>query len=90
MQVLVEKLGLIAAVILPLWNIPMIIKIIKRKSSQDISLSWALGVWICFLFMFHNGLRSPDVIWRTFNIINMICFTGVVLVTLKYRKGKTK
>ena len=90
MQALVEKLGLIAAVILPLWNIPMIIKIIKRKSSQDISLSWALGVWICFLFMFPNGLRSPDIIWRTFNIINMICFTGVVLVTLKYRKGKTK
>jgi len=84
---MLEKLSLIAAIILPLWNIPMILRIIKRKSSQDISLSWALGVWICFLLMFPAGLRSPDVVWRTFNIINMICFTGVVWVTLQYRKG---
>lgn len=82
-----ETLGLIAAVILPFWNIPMILRIIKRKSSQDISLSWALGVWICFLLMFPNGLRSPDLTWRIFNIVNMIFFTTVVGVTLYYRKG---
>ena len=82
-----EKLGLIAAVILPLWNIPMIVRIIKRKSSEDISLAWALGVWVCFLLMFPNGLRSPDIVWRTFNILNMIFFTVVMLVTVYYRKG---
>ena len=82
-----EKLGLIAAVILPLWNIPMIVRIIKRKSSEDISLAWALGVWVCFLLMFPNGLCSPDIVWRTFNILNMIFFTVVMLVTVYYRKG---
>ena len=84
----IDMIGFVAALILPLWNIPLIVRIIKRKSSRDISLWWALGVWVCFLFMFPNGLRSPDVIWRTFNIINMICFTAVVLVTVHYRKGK--
>lgn len=84
-----EKMGLIAAVVLPLWNIPMIVRIIKRKSSEDISLAWALGVWICFLLMFPNGLKSPDVVWRTFNVMNIIFFTAVVVVTVKYRKGRT-
>ena len=84
---IIEKLGLIAAVVLPLWNIPMIVRIIKRKSSQDISVAWALGVWVCFVLMFPNGLKSPDLTWRAFNIVNMIFFTTVVFVTLKYRKG---
>jgi uncharacterized protein with PQ loop repeat len=87
MSEIFDKLGLIAAVVLPLWNIPMIARIIKRKSSQDISLAWAIGVWVCFALMFPNGLKSPDVVWRTFNIINMVFFTSVVVVTLKYRKG---
>jgi hypothetical protein len=33
-----------------------------------------------------EGLRSPDVVWRTFNILNLIFFTGVVIVVLVYRK----
>ena len=83
----VEKVGLVAAVVLPLWNIPLIIKIIRRRSSGDISLAWALGVWVCILFMAPSGFRSVDIVWRTFNIINFILFTGVVIVTLKYRHG---
>ena len=38
-------LGLIAAVGMPLWNIPLILHIRRRRSSQDISLPWALGVF---------------------------------------------
>ena len=87
MHELFEKLGLIAAVILPLWNIPLILKVIKRKSSKDISVPWALGVWICLLLMFPSALCSPDPVWRTFNIVNMIFFTAVMFVTLRYRKG---
>ena len=87
MQELIKKIGFIAAVALPLWNIPLIVKIIKRKSSKDISLSWAMGVWICILFMFPSGIISEDPTWKAFNIINLFLFSGVVFVTLKYRKG---
>ena len=83
-----EVLGLIASIILPLWNIPLIIKIIKRKSSNDISLSWAIGVWGCFLLMAPSGLRSTDIVWRTFNIVNLVLFTVVVVVVLRYHKRK--
>lgn len=71
---------------MPLFNIPLILKILKRKSSQDISLVWALGIWICILLMAPSGFQSKDIVWRTFNITNMILFTAVVIVVLKYHK----
>jgi len=82
----VDKIALVAAIVLPFWNIPLIVRVIKRKSSRDISLYWALGVWTCFLLMAPEGFRSADIVWRTFNIVNMIMFTLVVFVILIYRK----
>ncbi|MFC1576586.1 hypothetical protein ACFL3J_02835 [Candidatus Omnitrophota bacterium] len=83
-----EKIALIAAIVLPLWNIPLIARVIKRKSSKDISIYWALGVWTCFVLMAPEAIHSPDPVWRTFNIVNLILFTAVVVVVVAYRKGK--
>lgn len=85
-----EKIALIAAIVLPLWNIPLIIRVIKRKSSKDIGLYWALGVWACLLLMAPSGFVSSDIVWRTFNIINLILFSAVAVVMLIYRKGTDK
>jgi len=82
---MMEKIAFTAAIVLPLWNIPLIVRVIKRKSSKDISLFWALGVWTCFLLMAPEGFRSPDPVFRAFNIMNMIFFTAVVIVVLKFR-----
>lgn len=84
----VHALGLICAVVLPLWNIPLIIKIVKRRSSADISRAWVTGVWVCVVLMFPSGLQSQDMVWRVFNIVNMVLFTAVFIVVLKYRKGQ--
>ena len=86
MNHLIDTVGLIAAVTLPLFDIPLIVRIIKRKSSEDISLTWALGVWVCIVLMFPSGLKSTDFVWRTYNIVNVLFFTVVVMTTLKYRK----
>ena len=85
----IDTVGLMAAVILPLFNIPLILRMVKRKSSEDISLIWALGVWVCIVLMFPSGLKSTDFVWRTYNIINVLFFTVVVVTTLKYRKKET-
>lgn len=85
---MIKTLGLIAAIILPLWNIPLIVRIIKRKSSKDISLFWALGIWVCLLGMFPSGLVSTDIIWKTFNIINLVLFTAVAICAVIYHKGE--
>ena len=81
-----KMIALIAAIILPLWDIPLIVRVIQRRSSKDISVPWAMGVWICFLLMAPEGLRSQDLVWRAFNIMNLILFTAVVVVVLWYRK----
>ncbi|MFH1406576.1 MAG: hypothetical protein ABIH01_01020 [Candidatus Omnitrophota bacterium] len=83
---MVRLIGLISAVILPLWNIPLIYRILVRKSSKDISIFWALGVWLCIIGMMPAAFYSEDFIWRVFNIGNLVLFTGVVIVVLRYRR----
>ena len=87
-QEAVQAMGLVAAIILPFWNIPLIMRIIKRKSSRDLSLWWVLGVWTCLLFMAPSGFISADLVWRTFNVANLVLFSFVVIATFVYRNGK--
>ena len=85
---MMKTVAFIAAIALPLFNIPLIARVVKRRSSRDLSLYWALGVWVCFLLMAPEALSSPDIVWRVFSIMNIILFTCVVIVVLVYRKGK--
>ena len=80
-----EKIAFIAAIVLPFWNIPLILRIIKRRSSKDISMYWVLGVWTCFVLMAPEAFKSDDLVWKTFNIVNLVFFTGVVVTVLAYR-----
>lgn len=82
----VQKIGMVSAVVLPLWNIPLIVRVIRRKSSEDISLAWVWGVWICLLLMAPSGFTSSDFVWRVFNVVNFIFFSIVVLTVWIYRK----
>ena len=83
-----SKLGAVAGFILPFFNISLILHIIKRKSSDYISLVWVIGVWVCILIMSPAALMSKDVAFRSFGITNLIFFTAVTFVTLQYRKAK--
>jgi len=81
-------ISLIAAVILPFWNIPLIVRVLKRKSSVDMSIYWALGVWFCFLLMLPEGLSSKEIVFRSFTISNFVLFSLTAFVILIYHKGK--
>jgi len=83
---MIETVGLISAVTLPLWNIPLIIKIHQRRSSADISMAWALGVWVCLAGMLPAGLASEDVVFKAFAVINVIFFSVVVVQVIRYRR----
>ncbi len=82
----IQKVGTVAGVALPLFNIPLIIKLRKRKSSQDLSLSWAIGVWVCIVLMTPQALRSEDIAFKSYGVVNIIFFSIVVFFVLKYRK----
>jgi uncharacterized protein with PQ loop repeat len=83
-----KTIGLWAAIILPLWDIPLIVRVLQRKSSQDISLVWAVGIWITSVLMAPSAFISGDKLAIGFNTMNVIMLTGVLIVAVKYRKGK--
>ena len=83
-----KTIGFWAAVILPLWDIPLIIRIIKRKSSEDISIVWAVGLWATSVLMAPSAFISGDRIAVGFNTVNVATLTVVMIVVCKYRKGK--
>ncbi len=85
---MMQKIALVAAIALPLWNIPLIVRIIKRRSSQDISIPWVIGVWVCSVLMAPAAFTSKDMVWRIYNMVNMILFSGVLVSVLAYRKKR--
>ncbi len=85
---LIGHIGTIAGFALPFFNIPLIIKIIRRKSSADISMTWVAGVWICIFLMTPRAIQSQDIAFRLFGITNIIFFSLVSFFAVKYRKGK--
>jgi|GEM_PF-344367 len=82
---MIMKLGMISAVLMPLFDIPLIWRIIQRKSSEDISLVWTFGIWICILGMLPSSLISADPILKAFAIVNTILFTAVVVAVVMYQ-----
>jgi len=87
---LISKISFIAAIVLPFWNLPLIMRVIKRKSSEDISLWWALGVWICFVLMLPEGLSTEEAVFKAFTISNFILFTITTFVIVIYHRGAFK
>lgn len=84
-RAVIKLIGLIAALVLPLWNIPLILKIQERKSSKDFSLLWTYGVWITLLLMLPSALLSDDLVFKVFNIANITIFSAVVFFVLRHR-----
>ena len=61
------------------------VRVIQRKSSQDISLGWAFGIWFSSVLMAPSAFISRDKLAMGFNIMNVIMLTGVLIVVIKYR-----
>jgi len=77
--------GMAAGIIMPLFNFPLVYKIWKRKSSADISMVWALGIWGSIVLMLPASLISPDPVFKVFGILNFLLFSGVLFAVLKFR-----
>jgi len=82
---MIRTIGFIAAVILPFWNIPLILRMERRKSSGDLSLWWTLGVFACSLVMLPSAATSSDAVFKAFSFTNIVLFSGVVVQVLRYR-----
>ena len=76
--------------IMPLFNIPLILRIIRRRSSGDISLLWVIGVWSCVMAMLPSSLQSPDPVLVVFGIINSLFFSAVFFTVLYFHPNFKK
>ncbi|MBI3333526.1 MAG: hypothetical protein HYZ93_05495 [Candidatus Omnitrophica bacterium] len=85
MEAVIKGVGLVAAVVLPFWNLPLIFNIQRRRSSRDISLSWAWGVFGCLILMLPSALTSVDIVFKVFSLVNVLLFSGVVIQVARYR-----
>ena len=85
MKPLLETIGLVAAVILPFWNIPLILRIRRRRSSADISLAWTMGVFLCLVLMLPAAFLSSDRVFKAFSAVNFVFFGAVVVYVMRYR-----
>ncbi len=85
MDAWVEKIGVFSAIALPFFNIPLILRLIQRKSAKDFSLSWALGVWVCIALMTPQTLRSADPAFHAYGVLNLVFFSAVTFLIIKYR-----
>ena len=91
MNNVIETVGMVSGVLLPMFNVPLILRLIKRKSSEDFSLSWAIGVWVCIVLMTPQALGSKDIAFRAFGVTNILFFSMVAFLVVKYRtRGKEK
>ena len=81
----IEKIGIVSGVALPLFNIPLIMRLMRRKRSEDFSLAWAVGVWVCIVLMTPQALRSNDTAFRAYGIVNIFFFSVVAFLVVKYR-----
>lgn len=80
-----STIGTIAAFLMPFFNIPMILRLLKRKRSEDVSLIWIGGVWVCTLLMTPNALASVDLGFKLFGISNILFFTVNTFLVFYYR-----
>ncbi|MBI4374100.1 MAG: hypothetical protein HY542_04400 [Deltaproteobacteria bacterium] len=80
-----EKLGWVASILLPFFNIPLMLRMIQRRSSADLSLLWVSGVFLCLLAMEPVALMSPDRLFKVFATMNVILYSGVAFLAFFFR-----
>lgn len=78
-------IGIVGSILMPLFNIPMIVRIIRRKSSQDFSLVGAAGLFSCMLLMLPQALRSEEISFKLLNFISVIVFGILIVSIIRYR-----
>ncbi len=82
------NIGFVASLALPFFNLPLIVRVIQRRSSTDISLVWVTGVWLCLALMEPIAWLSTDPVFRVFATVNLVLFSGVTFTVFYFRWKK--
>lgn len=87
---MLKTIALIIGIILPFFNIPLIYRITKRRSAEDVSLVWSLGILVCFILMQPHAVIGGEKIFALFNTINIFFLIIMNIQILRFHKPKSK
>ena len=76
------------AILFLISGIPQIIKLIKTKSSKDISISMYLLTWIAVAIVIVDTYLHHDIGSATSNLVSLITMSITIFLVIKYRQKK--
>lgn len=82
----IEILGFIASVFTTIATLPQIIKIIKTKSVDDLSLTMCFLFCVGFIIWLIYGCLKDSVSLIVGNTISIIAYSIIIFCTIKWRK----
>jgi len=80
-----EYLFYLSAPLLLISGIPQTIRLLKRKSSEDISIITYLCTWIAVSLLVLNSIQNGNMSLIVANGVSMITLTLNLFLALKYR-----
>jgi len=81
-----EIYGTIAAILAVGINIPQIVKILKTKRAQDLSMIMIIIIFFCNFFWFLNGYLTNSISRELSGILIMILSSFLFYLKIKYGK----
>ena len=81
-------IGLAASILTTLAAIPQLVKIIKEKSAENISLMWVLILFTGLCAWVYYGILKKDIIIFVSNTIAAIINAGIAISAIKYKQEK--
>jgi MtN3 and saliva related transmembrane protein len=81
-------IGILASVITSLCMIPQLIKIIKSRSAEQVSMAMIVTLLIGLLLWTYYGVLKKDIILMVANIMSIIINLTTLIFVLKYRNAR--
>lgn len=82
-----KELGYICSMIVPVFHIPLIMKLVRKKSSQEWSLLSVIGFWIATLGIQPWALMTDDRALTILNTLSLMFISVELVLVIKYRRN---
>lgn len=81
-------IGLIASILTTLAAVPQLIKIVKEKRAENISLLWVVILFVGLCGWIYYGILKKDMIIFISNLLAALINAGIAVSAIKYKQDK--
>ncbi len=80
-------IGIIASVFTACSLLPQLVKLLKEKKAENVSMGMLLVLFVGLAFWVYYGVLKSDLIIIISNAFSLVVNVTVMIVSLKYKKG---